>query len=54
LNLPLTLVGIALSSSKEAQCSVILDFLRTVDYPDDLLKSTNSALAKRNMSGNFF
>ncbi len=40
--LPLTFVGIALFSPEEAHCCVILDFLWTIDDPDDLLKSANS------------
>ena len=53
-SLSLTFVGIALFSPKEAHCCIILDFLRAVDNPDDLLKSTNSSLAKHSMSDNFF
>ena len=50
----LTFVGIALCSTEETHGCIVLDLLRTVDRPDDLLKSTNRTLAKRSMSSNLF
>src|SRR6266446_4859821 len=54
VGLPLTLVGIALLSAEEAHRFLVVDVLRTIDDLDDCLQSTNSVLAKQNMSDHFF
>src|SRR2546425_7093557 len=51
--LPLTFIGIAFFSAKEAHRFLILDILRTIHGLDDFPQSANSALAKRNMPDNF-
>src|SRR2546427_13151757 len=53
VDLPLTLVGIALLSAEEAHRFLVVDVLRTIGDLNDFLQSTNSVLAKQNMPDHF-
>jgi len=54
VDLPPTLVGIALLSAEEAHHFLVVDVLRTIDDLDDFLQSTNNVLATQNMPDHFF
>ncbi len=54
VDLPLTLLGIALFSAKEAHRFLILDVLRTIHHLDDFPERADSVLAKPNTLNNFF
>ena len=53
VDLPLTLVGIALFSSEEGHCFVIFDILRTI-YDVDYFAPRTNGLTHTNVLGNFF
>ena len=54
MDLPLTLLGIALFSAKEAHRFLILDVLRTIHHLDDCPERADCVLAKPYMLDNFF